>query len=142
MKLRPVNPLVGGSNPSRGAIKTRHLSDSEVSNNPEGSTETSRPFGQFATAILDASSTYIAPTTTGQRVPTGAMQYLDYEGSVEFDDGCWHGRLLHIRDIVTYESDSIDGLASAFVGAVDDYLQTCHEYGDEPCRPTTPRVSP
>jgi len=82
-----------------------------------------------------------SPTTGGQRVGA-SMEYLDYHGSVERDDDCWHGRVLHIQDVVTYSSDSIDGLALAFVDAVDDYLETCHQLGDAPCQPTTPWVAP
>lgn len=82
-----------------------------------------------------------SPATAGQRAVAN-MTYLDYEGSVERDDQLWHGRVLQITDIVTYSSDTIDGLALAFVDAVDDYLETCHQLGDPPCQSTTPRVAP
>jgi predicted HicB family RNase H-like nuclease len=65
------------------------------------------------------------------------MKYKDQIGSVEFDldDDCLHGQLLHISDLVTFESDSIGGLKKEFEAAVDDYLQTCEQEGLEPNKP-------
>lgn len=58
-------------------------------------------------------------------------------GSMEIDpeDCCLHGKLLHINDLVTYESESVQGLRKEFEAAVDDYLETCAELGQEPNKP-------
>lgn len=53
--------------------------------------------------------------------------YKGYEGSVELsgEDNCYHGKLLWISDLVTYQADRAEDLFSAFQEAVDDYLDTC-----------------
>ena len=65
------------------------------------------------------------------------LHYKGYDGSVEvsLEDGCLHGKLLHIRSLVTYESDDVAGLKRAFEESVDDYLETCEEMGWEPHKP-------
>jgi len=59
------------------------------------------------------------------------MQYQGYSGSVEisFEDGCLHGRILFIDDLVIYEGDSVPELRSNFQGAVDRYIADCLETG-------------
>lgn len=69
------------------------------------------------------------------------LEYEGYLGSIEADitEGFLHGRLLFIRDVVTYQGQSVGGLSSAFKSAVDDYLSTCAELGeapDTPCKGT------
>ena len=65
------------------------------------------------------------------------MTYKDYAGSAEVsvEDGVLYGKLLGIRDLVTYEADTPAGLKAAFVESVDDYLADCAEEGREPDRP-------
>ena len=66
-----------------------------------------------------------------------AMTYKDYTGSAEVsvEDGVLHGRLLGIRDLVTYEADTPAGLEAAFREAVDDYLADCAEEERKPDKP-------
>ncbi|MEI7867997.1 MAG: type II toxin-antitoxin system HicB family antitoxin [Candidatus Methylumidiphilus sp.] len=68
------------------------------------------------------------------------FQYKGYFGSEEVNvvDNILYGKLLFINDIVTYVADSPEKLKVAFEEAVDDYLQTCAELGDEPNAPYTP----
>ncbi|MCC5844950.1 MAG: type II toxin-antitoxin system HicB family antitoxin [Verrucomicrobia bacterium] len=65
------------------------------------------------------------------------MKYKDYLGSAEIShkDGCLHGKIVFIDDLVTYESESVTGLRTEFETAVDDYLETCKQVGKEPERP-------
>jgi predicted HicB family RNase H-like nuclease len=73
-----------------------------------------------------------------------------YSVSIEFDDEdvVFHGRVLGIRDIVTFEAESAEELVKAFHDSVDDYLAFCKERGAEPQKPysgklalrTTPEV--
>lgn len=65
------------------------------------------------------------------------LEYKGYIGSVELsvEDGVFHGRLAHIRDLVTYESKTADGLVKAFHHAVDDYLADCEVEGRAPDKP-------
>lgn len=62
------------------------------------------------------------------------LEYRGYLGSVEVDveNGIIFGKLLYLRDSVTYNATSVDEIEAAFREAVDDYLATCEELGDEP----------
>jgi predicted HicB family RNase H-like nuclease len=76
--------------------------------------------------------------------------YKGYSGSIEFDDEdmVFHGRVLGIRDIVTFEAENAEELVKAFHDSVDDYLAFCKERGTESQKPysgklalrTTPEV--
>jgi predicted HicB family RNase H-like nuclease len=69
-------------------------------------------------------------------------EYKGYRGMVEYDpdDRVLHGRVLGIRDVVTFEGRSIDELERAFHDSVDDYLAFCAELGQEPNRPYSGRL--
>lgn len=65
------------------------------------------------------------------------FSYKGYEGTVEVDvdqDVC-RGKILFIRDLVTYVADSPRLLRAAFQEAVDDYLATCETIGRQPEKP-------
>lgn len=53
------------------------------------------------------------------------MQYKGYEGSVEYseDDTVYHGQLLNVDGLITYEADTREELERSFHEAVDDYLE-------------------
>jgi hypothetical protein len=63
--------------------------------------------------------------------------YLGYYGNVDFseENQCWHGKILYIQDLITYEADERDDIQGYFSVAVDHYLQMCKEVGDEPNAP-------
>jgi predicted HicB family RNase H-like nuclease len=65
------------------------------------------------------------------------LEYKGYLGTAELSeaDGVFHGKLAHLRDLVTYESETAEGLVRAFHAAVDDYLADCESEGREPDRP-------
>lgn len=65
------------------------------------------------------------------------MKHKDYLGSVEVShkDGCLHGKILFIDDLVIYEAETVNGLRKEFEAAVDDYLETCAQVGKDPDRP-------
>jgi len=65
------------------------------------------------------------------------LKHKGYLGSVDisFEDNCLHGKLLYIRDTVTYEAPDPAKLEEAFREAVEDYLETCAELKREPQRP-------
>ena len=54
------------------------------------------------------------------------LEYKGYSGTVEFhaDDEVFFGKLVGIRDVVTFEADSVTKLKKAFKEAVDDYILT------------------
>lgn len=62
------------------------------------------------------------------------LQYNGYLGSVDYslDDGCLHGKVLYINDLVTYEAETVPELEAAFKGSVHDYLETCAQIGKQP----------
>jgi predicted HicB family RNase H-like nuclease len=65
------------------------------------------------------------------------MEYKGYIGKVEFDDeaGIFHGEVLDMRDVITFQGKSVAELKKAFQGSVDDYLAFCKQRGEEPNKP-------
>ena len=66
-----------------------------------------------------------------------AMTYKGYIGTVEYseEDECLFGRIAGIRDIISYEGESVTEIRTAFEEAVDDYLEHCAATGKEPNKP-------
>lgn len=62
------------------------------------------------------------------------MKYKGYVGEVTFDDGAkiYHGEVLGLRTIITFQGDTTKEAEQAFKDSVDDYLQWCKERGDKP----------
>lgn len=65
------------------------------------------------------------------------MEYQGYLGKVEFDDeaNLFHGQVVNIRDVVTFQGESVAELRQAFHESVDDYLEFCKERGEAPDKP-------
>ncbi|BCL34987.1 type II toxin-antitoxin system HicB family antitoxin [Nostoc sp. MS1] len=65
------------------------------------------------------------------------MRYKGYEAVVEFDDEAeiFHGEVINIRDVITFQADNVKELKQAFHDSVDDYLEFCKERGEEPEKP-------
>ncbi|MGE0200398.1 MAG: type II toxin-antitoxin system HicB family antitoxin [Candidatus Melainabacteria bacterium] len=65
------------------------------------------------------------------------MQYKKQYGTVEYndDDECFYGRVAFIRDLVSYEGQTVRELKKAFQQAVDDYFDLCREENREPDQP-------
>jgi predicted HicB family RNase H-like nuclease len=65
------------------------------------------------------------------------MTYKSYEASVEFDDDAdiFHGEVINLRDVITFQGRSVDELKYAFAESVDDYLAFCKSRGEEPEKP-------
>jgi len=62
------------------------------------------------------------------------FEYAGYIGSAEVDteNAMLFGRLLFIRDAITYHATTVGELKEAFHEAVDDYIAACMEEGSEP----------
>lgn len=62
------------------------------------------------------------------------MQYKGYISSVEFpeEDKVFYGKVLGIRNLISFEGTTAKELIADFHGAVDDYLDTCKENNKEP----------
>lgn len=65
------------------------------------------------------------------------FKYKNYEGTIQYSvpDKCLYGKIAYIRDLVSYEGQSVEELEAAFKESVDDYLETCEEVGKEPNKP-------
>lgn len=70
------------------------------------------------------------------------LEYKSYTGRVEFDDeaGLFHGEVIDLRDVVTFQGTSVEELEEAFRDSVDDYLEFCEQRGEEPDRPFSGRL--
>ncbi len=62
------------------------------------------------------------------------FKYKGYLGTIEpdFDNGSLFGKLAFIRDLVTYEADTLPDLEKEFQLSVDEYLLSCEELGHTP----------
>jgi predicted HicB family RNase H-like nuclease len=79
------------------------------------------------------------------------IEYRGYTGVFEFDPSidAFHGRILGLQDVVTFQGRSLDELREEMAESVEDYLELCREAGKEPERPdrgeflvrTTPEVN-
>ena len=65
------------------------------------------------------------------------MEYKGYIGKVEFDDeaNIFYGEVINLRDVVTFQGETVEGLRKAFRESVDDYLEFCEARGEEPKKP-------
>ena len=65
------------------------------------------------------------------------MEYKGYFAKVEFDDeaNTFHGEVINLRDVITFEGETVDELRKAFNDSVEDYLAFCTERGEDPEKP-------
>lgn len=64
------------------------------------------------------------------------MEYKGYFAEVEFDDeNIFHGEVINLRDVITFEGETVRKLKKAFQDSVDDYLDFCTERGEDPEKP-------
>lgn len=69
--------------------------------------------------------------------------YKGYTASLSFDedDVVFHGRIVGIRDIYTFEARTAAEVPKAFHEAVDDYLAFCIEKGRAPDKPFNGKIA-
>lgn len=65
------------------------------------------------------------------------MEYKGYFAKVEFDDddNIFHGEVINLRDVITFEGETVRELKKAFQDSVDDYLDFCAKRGEGPEKP-------
>lgn len=65
------------------------------------------------------------------------MEHKGYIGEVEFDPSidAFHGRVLGLQDVVTFQGRSLDELRREMAESIDDYLEFCAKVGKDPERP-------
>lgn len=62
------------------------------------------------------------------------MNYKGYVGIVTYDDEAriFHGEVIGLKDIITFQGTSVEEIEKAFHDSVDDYLIWCKERGEAP----------
>jgi predicted HicB family RNase H-like nuclease len=65
------------------------------------------------------------------------MKYKGYTGVVELDEelGVLFGRVIGLRDVITFQGASVPEVVQAFHDSVDDYLEFCAARGESPEKP-------
>ena len=65
------------------------------------------------------------------------MEYKGYIGKVEFDDeaNIFHGEIINLRDVITFQGETVKQLRKAFQDSLDDYLEFCGERNESPEKP-------
>ncbi|KQP07673.1 antitoxin HicB [Methylobacterium sp. Leaf99] len=65
------------------------------------------------------------------------MRCKGYEALVEYDEEAdlFHGEVINLRDVITFQGRSVDELKQALSDSIDDYLAFCAERGEEPEKP-------
>jgi len=70
------------------------------------------------------------------------MTYLGYTARVEFDerDDVFIGRIIGVRDMISFHADTVADLKREFRLSVDDYLAYCKEKGVSPDKPVSGKL--
>lgn len=69
-----------------------------------------------------------------------SIEPLEYKGyrtipKISILDEVYYGKIAAIKDLVTWQSDTVEGITKEFHSCVDDYLDFCKEIGKEPEKP-------
>lgn len=69
--------------------------------------------------------------------------YKGYSATVSFDEEAllFHGEVLGIRDVITFQARTAEELLKAFHESVDDYLEWCAQDGVDPEKPFSGNLS-
>jgi len=70
------------------------------------------------------------------------MRYKGYAARIEYDErnDIFVGRVLGMRDIISFHARSVPELHEAFRDALEDYLADCAEQGITPEKPASGKV--
>ena len=57
------------------------------------------------------------------------MKYKGYIGQVVYDENAkiFHGDVIGLKDVITFQGESVGELEQAFKDSVDDYLEFCKQ---------------
>ena len=71
------------------------------------------------------------------------MKYKGYTGHVEYDDEAkiFHGQVLGLKDVITFEGETVTEIENAFKDSVNVYLAFCKKRGEEPEKPFSGRFN-
>jgi predicted HicB family RNase H-like nuclease len=48
------------------------------------------------------------------------------------DADIFHGEIINLRDVITFEGETVEELKQAFIDSVEDYLDFCAERSEDP----------
>ena len=67
----------------------------------------------------------------------GVLESRGYKGTLSYsvNDSVWHGKIVDISDLVTYEADSYEELVEEFKDAVLEYMDYIENRGKIWCTP-------
>lgn len=67
----------------------------------------------------------------------GMMSVKGYDAVVEYDEetASFHGEVLNLRDVITFQGRSVEELKQALADSIEDYVEFCHKRGEEPEKP-------
>ena len=68
------------------------------------------------------------------------LEYKGYIGTIEAEDGVFFGRVVGLRDVITFEGTTFAEVETAFRDSIDDYLAFCAERGEPADRPYSGRI--
>lgn len=62
------------------------------------------------------------------------MKYKGYIGQVVYDENAkiFHGDVIGLKDVITFQGESVQELEQAFKDSIDDYLEFCDQRGEKP----------
>ena len=71
------------------------------------------------------------------------LTYKDYHGQFDYDPDAdiFHGQVMNLTDVITFQGRSIDELKQALADSVEDYLEFCAEEGKVPEKPYSGRFN-
>ena len=71
------------------------------------------------------------------------MNYKGYTGKFEYDSDAdlFHGEVLNLTDVITFQGRSIDELKEALAESAEDYLEFCAQQGKAPEKPFSGRFN-
>jgi len=71
------------------------------------------------------------------------MEYKGFIGTVEYDEEAeiFHGEVINLKDVITFQSDSVSGLKHEFRESIDDYLEFCRERNEEAEKPFSGKLT-
>ncbi|MBQ7738347.1 MAG: type II toxin-antitoxin system HicB family antitoxin [Desulfovibrionaceae bacterium] len=71
------------------------------------------------------------------------LNYKGYQGCFSYDPEAdiFHGEVLHLTDVITFQGRSVDELKQALADSVEDYLEFCAQKGKIPEEPYSGRFN-
>jgi predicted HicB family RNase H-like nuclease len=70
------------------------------------------------------------------------MKHKGYAGDaqVDLDAGVIRGRVIGLKDVITFQGLTVEEARAAFVDSVEDYLAFCAERGEKPEKPFSGKI--